>query len=102
VREWGFPEDYRSYYACSAGKLLIARGRNEEAAEILKEALSGPCDQLERFDLLRQLFFATGDRDVLHECLREGDLLQKEHPHWDTEARLSELRAAEASALTGV
>jgi len=102
VREWGFPEDYRSYYACSAGKLLIARGRNEEAAEILKEALSGPCDQLERFDLLRQLFFATGDREVLHECLREGDLLQKEHPHWDTEARLSELRAAEASALTGV
>ncbi len=94
VREWGFPEDYVSFYSYSVGKLLVAQGRNGEAAEIMKEALSGSCIGLERFDLLRQMFFATGDVEVLHKCLEEGDLLQQEHPHWDTEAKLSELRAA--------
>jgi class 3 adenylate cyclase/tetratricopeptide (TPR) repeat protein len=94
VREWGFPEDYVSYYSCSLGKLLVARGRNGEAARVISEALSGPCDALERFDLLRQLYLASGDREVLARCLSEGDLLQKEHPHWDTAAKLAELRSA--------
>jgi tetratricopeptide (TPR) repeat protein len=101
AREWGFPDDYQSYYSCAVGKLLVAQGRNGEAAEIIRKALSGECDGLERFDLLRQLFFATGDRKVLFDCLNEGDLLQREHPHWDTEAKLSELRAAAGSAASG-
>lgn len=101
AREWGFPDDYISFYSCSVGKLLVARGRNGEAAEILKKALSGDCNGLERFDLLRQLFLATGDREVLRACMSEGELLQREHPHWDTGAKLAELRAAAETAAPG-
>lgn len=98
AREWGFPDDYLSYYSCAVGKLLVAQGRKEEAAEIIRKALSCECDGLERFDLLRQLFFATGDREVLLTCIAEGELLQHEHPHWDTETKLVDLRAAAGSS----
>lgn len=101
VREWGFPEDYGCYFAYSLGKLLFARGRAEEAEAVVRGSLDGPADALERFDLLGLLFRMTGDREALSECIAVGEELQREHPHWDTEARLSDLRTAASKASPG-
>lgn len=101
VRAWGFPDDYRCYYSYSMGKLLLARGMAAEAEAVVRGSLEYADDPLERFDLLRILHLATGDREALSECLAVGEELQREHPHWDTEARLSVLRAASASAAPG-
>lgn len=92
VLRWDVADDYFVYISCARGRLLTLKGMTAEAEEILVSALALTTDELEKFDLLRQLYKATGDPGVFRECLELGEYLQKTRPHWDTAVKLNELR----------
>lgn len=98
VLEWDVADDYFVYISCARGRLLTLLGRKAEAGSILRDALAVADAQLERFDLLRQLYLTAGDPDVFRECLETGEHLQEALPHWDMAVKLDDLRALAPAA----
>lgn len=96
VEQRGFSRDYLPFLSGCRGRLLVLMGRVLEAEAVLRDALKETPDDWERFDLLRYLHQATGDLEVLHECIAVGEGLQRSSPHWDTGRVLDELKTVAA------
>jgi tetratricopeptide (TPR) repeat protein len=73
------------------GRLRRLQGRTEEASRLLRRALDCVPGGRNRFDVLRQLYLATGDSDLHRACVAEGEDVMSYAPHWDLRRRIDEL-----------
>lgn len=94
INEWSVPVDYNSSIIRCSGRLLRLQNRLEEAAKVLREELEQVSEGSEskRFDLLRELYLATGDEKVLSECIEQGESVLSITPSWDLRTKLDDLK----------
>gem|GEM_PF-1665392 len=74
------------------GRLLQLQGRKEDAVKLLTDGLKNYSYSTDRFNLLHQLYLATGDADTLEKCLKCGEDMLKVEVDWHLEKVLDELK----------
>jgi len=88
---WQVPNDYFYNILWCKSKLLRLQGHKKEAVVKLRDGLKQISDSWDKFDLLYELYLSSEDREVLIECLEQGEILYTEAPHWDLRIKLDEL-----------
>jgi len=92
IEGWSIPDEYASELMWCRCKLLRLRNNKREAVELLKEGLNLYTEQSERYVLLHELYLNTLDRNILSECIDQGEQYYTQNPTWHLRKTLDELK----------